>query len=79
MCAHHNLAFTGYATVAYIPNEHNTGYGAGRATPGIYPNMPGTAGAEVAKTNSLFIADAGGGQGHNNIPPYQVLRFIIKY
>ncbi len=25
MCAHHNLAFTGYATVAYIPNEHVIG------------------------------------------------------
>ena len=25
MCAHHNLAFTGYATVAYIPQEHVIG------------------------------------------------------
>ena len=25
MCAHHNLAFTGYATVAYVPKEHVIG------------------------------------------------------
>ena len=25
MCAHHNLAFTGFATVAYVPKEHVIG------------------------------------------------------
>jgi GTP cyclohydrolase I len=25
MCAHHNLAFTGYATVAYVPDENVIG------------------------------------------------------
>ncbi len=33
--------------------------------------------AEGAATTSVTISNAGGGQPHDNMPPYQVVRFVI--
>lgn len=61
--------------------SHNHGMNYTSAAPG-YGNAAGISGTPTAPTgftNDLFIGKAGGGQAHNNMPPYIVMNYIIKY
>lgn len=67
-------------TLAEIPSHnHPVKYASGSPSPGIYGGMGGTTSAPETFTNRLFMGYEGGGQAHNNLPPYQVIRYVIKY
>lgn len=42
-------------------------------------NSPGTAGDDIKKTSTYSTKSAGGDQPHNNMQPYLVMNYIIKY
>lgn len=58
-------------TVDEMPSHtHKIRYTGGNAN-GFYGGMPGTSVDATPGYNDLIIANEGGGQAHNNVPPYK--------
>jgi len=57
-------------TVGEMPSHnHGVNY-QNTTTPGNSAGIPGTTTSPTGHTNKLFIGNEGGGQAHNNMPPY---------
>lgn len=62
-------------TIAEMPS-HAHAFGSGGTGPGVFGE---TASGRNSSTGEFTTRFAGGGDSHNNMPPYQTVNYIIKY